>query len=397
MIDNNFFDTDMKKNSMAVVLPVLFGFLAMGFIDMIGLVTNYVKADFNMSDSLVNMISLSCFFWFLILSIPVGAALTKWGRKKMVLVSLIIHLIALVLAYAAYSFTTVLVAFSLIGIGNTILQVGLNPLVTDGGTGDKVTSTITFGQATKALGSIVAPFIAMWTAVSLGHWQLLFPIYAFLSLIGLVWLYLAPIEEAPAGSKNFSFKSTFELLKDGYIVALFIGILVLVGADVAVNMTLPKLMTDQFGLSPEKASLCNSLYFASRTIAAFAGGAILMKCADTKFFSISSLIAMLGLVLIVALGKTDIAIVLASVCIFGIGYANLFGIVFSKAMAHVPEKANEVSSLLVVGLVGGAILPPILGWISDTTGSQLAAVGVVGIVWIYMIWLAIRIKKASKA
>ena len=168
-------NTRMKKNTLAVILPVMFGFLAMGFIDMIGLVTNNVRADFNMSDGMVNTISLSCYLWFLLLSIPVGMALTKWGRKKMVLVSLALHVAALLLPYLAYSFASVLVAFSLIGIGNTILQVAMNPLVTDVVTGDRVTSTITFGQATKAFGSIIAPFIAMWTAVSLGRWQLLFP------------------------------------------------------------------------------------------------------------------------------------------------------------------------------------------------------------------------------
>lgn len=382
----------MKKSSLSAILPVMFGFLAMGFIDMIGLVTNYVKADFNMSDGLVNTISLSCYLWFLVLSIPVGMALTRWGRKRMVLVSLAIHIVALILPYVSYSFSTVLVAFSLIGIGNTILQVAMNPLVTDVVCGEKVTSTITFGQATKAMGSIVAPFVAMWTAVSLGHWQLLFPIYAFLSLIGLIWLGLTPIEEQRSEGKPASFKETVSLLKDRKILAFFIGIIVLVGADVAVNMTLPRLMTDQFGLSTEKAGLCNSLFFLARTLAAFAGGALLIKFSDSAFFKVCTWIAMVGLILVAALSKTNIVIVLCSVCIFGIGYANLFGIIFSRAMKHVPGKANEVSALLIVGLIGGAIMPTLLGWISDATGSQIAAVVTISVVWIYMLWITKLVK-----
>lgn len=383
----------MKKNSAALVLPVMFGFLAMGFIDMIGLVTNNVKADFGMTDGMVNTISLSCYFWFLVISIPVGMALTRWGRRKMVLVSLCLHVVALLLPYLAYSFGSVLVAFSLIGIGNTILQVALNPLVTDVVSGEKVTSTITFGQATKAFGSIVAPWIAMWVATSLGHWQLLFPIYAGLSLIGFIWLSVTPIEESRSEGRRVSVRDTFILLKDRYIVSFFIGIIVLVGADVAVNMTLPRLMADQFGLAPDKANLCNSLYFLARTIAAFAGGAILMKVSDTKFFSVCCWIAMAGLVLVAALGRTGIVPVLVAVCVFGVGYANLFGIVFAKAMKRVPDKANEVSALLVVGLVGGAILPPVLGWISDVTGSQVAAVATIAVVWIYMLWLTSKIRE----
>jgi len=384
----------MKKNSITVILPVMFGFLAMGFIDMIGLVTNNVRADFAMSDSLVNTISLSCYLWFLLLSIPVGMALSRWGRKKMVLLSLGIHVLAMLLPYLSYSFVNVLLAFSLIGIGNTILQVAMNPLVTDVVNSDRVTSTITFGQATKAFGSIVAPFIAMWTAVSLGHWQLLFPIYAGLSLLGLVWLWLTPIEEKVREGKPAGFKETIALLKDGHILSFFIGIVVLVAADVAVNMTLPRLMTDEFGLSTEKANLCNSLYFLARTIAAFVGGALLLKVNDKKFFAAGCWLALLGLILFAALGNVGLVPVLIAVCIFGVGYANLFGIVFSFALKRAPGKENEVSALLIVGLVGGAILPPVLGWIRDISGSQIAAVAAIALVWLYMIWLIRKINQA---
>ena len=381
----------MNKNSLSVVLPVMFGFLAMGFIDMIGLVTNNARVDFGMSDGLVNTISISCYLWFLLLSIPVGMALTKWGRKRMVILSLAIHVAALLLPYLWYSFASVLTAFSMIGIGNTILQVAMNPLVTDVVSPDRVTSTITFGQATKAFGSIVAPFIAMWTAVSLGHWQLLFPIYAGLSLLGLVWLWLSPIEEAPHEQKSVSVKDTLVLLKDNGILAFFFGIVVLVAADVAVNMTLPRLMTDEFGLPADKANLCNSLYFLARTIAAFAGGALLLKVSDKKFFAAGCWLAMLGLVLLAIFGKNGLVPALIAVCIFGIGYANLFGIVFSFAMRRAPGKANEVSALLIVGLFGGAILPPVLGWIRDISGSQVIAVAAIAVVWIYMLWLNRRI------
>jgi len=383
----------MKKNSLSIILPVMFGFLAMGFIDMIGLVTNNVRADFNMSDGLVNTISLSCYLWFLLLSIPVGMALTKWGRKKMVLLSLAIHVMALLLPYLYYGFVSVLVAFSLIGIGNTILQVAMNPLVTDVVNSDRVTSTITFGQATKAFGSIVAPFIAMWTAVSLGKWQLLFPIYAGLSLLGLIWLWLTPIEEQVQEQKKTGIRDTLVLLKDKDILAFFWGIVVLVAADVAVNMTLPRLMTDQFGLSTEKANLCNSLYFLARTVAAFAGGALLLKVSDKKFFAAGCWMALLGLVLLAVFGKVGLVPALVAVCIFGIGYANLFGIVFSFAMRSKPDKTNEVSALLIVGLIGGAILPPVLGWLRDISGSQIAAVLAIAVVWLYMLWLNRRIQR----
>jgi fucose permease len=59
----------------------------MGFVDLIGVVSNYVKSDFLINDTLVNLISLSCFFWFLVISIPAGFLMNKIGRKSTVLLS----------------------------------------------------------------------------------------------------------------------------------------------------------------------------------------------------------------------------------------------------------------------------------------------------------------------
>ena len=129
-----------------------------------------------------------------------------------------------------------------------------------------------------------------------------------------------------------------------------------------------------------------------RAVAAFAGGALLLKVDDKKFFLAGSWLAMAGLVLLALLGKVGVVPVLLAVCLFGIGYANLFGIVFSFALRRMPDKANEVSALLIVGLVGGAILPPVLGWIRDITGSQIAAVAAIAVVWVYMLWLARKIR-----
>lgn len=380
-----------KTNSRVSVYAVMFGFFIMGFVDIIGIVTNYVKNDFpDLTDSTVNLISFSCFLWFLILSIPTGMLMNRIGRKRTVLLSFIMTVLAMIFPLGEYNFISVLIAFSLVGIGNTIMQVALNPLVTDVVTSERLTGSLTFGQFIKAISSFSGPLLTTWVAGSLLGWKMIFPIYACLSLLAFVWLLLTPVKEGGQKQKNISIKVTFDLLKDKYIAAFFIGILVLVGIDVSINMTFPKYLMERCGLPLADAGMGNSVYFFMRTISALAGGVLLMKCSASKFFIYSVWIAAAGLVLMI-LGS-NLWFILGCVAIFGIGYANLYSIIFSFSLKRIPEKANEVSALLTAGVFGGAILPPVIGIITDITHTQVAAIIVLSVVWCYLIGLIRKIK-----
>lgn len=373
----------------------MFGFFIMGFVDIIGISTNYVKNDFShLTDSMVNLISLSCFFWFLVLSIPTGMLMNKIGRKKTVLISFAFHVLAMCLPLAAYDFTTVLIMFGLIGIGNTLLQVSLNPLVADVVNSDKLTGTLTLGQFVKAVSSFIGPILAASVVGSTLGWRMIFPIYAALSLVAFIWLSLTPIEDRRSEKSNISIKNTLELFKDKYIVAFFIGILVLVGVDVGMNMTFPKLLMEKSGLSVEDAGMGNSVYFLSRTVGAFLGGILLMKSSESKFFIYSVWIALVGLILLCI--NANLWVTLACVAVFGMGYANLFSIIFSLALKRIPEKANEISALLIVGVSGGAILPPVLGVVTDAFKTQVSAIILIAAIWCYMLWLISIVRKTSK-
>lgn len=384
-----------KEISLRKILPVMFGFFIMGFVDIVGVSTSYVKNDFaGMNDTMVNLISLSCFLWFFLLSIPTGMLMNRIGRKKTVLLSFALHVTAMIVPLIAYDFTAVLIAFALIGIGNTLLQVSLNPLVTNVIAGDKLTGTLTLGQFVKAVSSFLGPIIAAAVTGSFLGWKMIFPIYAAISLLALVWLWLTPIAEQKVASADISIGHTFSLLKDKYIVAFFIGILVLVGVDVGMGITFPKLLMERCNLPLTDAGMGNSVYFLARTVGAFLGGILLMKLPERKFFTASVFVAMAGLVGMIFLH--GLWAILACVAIFGVGYANLFSIIFSISMQRVPERANEVSALLIVGVAGGAVIPPVLGVITDAFGSQGAAIIALSIVWLYLVFLIGAINAHSK-
>ena len=104
-------------------------FFCMGFVDLVGIASNYVKEDLGLSDSVANVFPSLVFFWFLIFSVPTGMLMNKIGRKKTVLLSLLVTVVSLFLPLLGESFAVMLIAFSLLGIGNALMQTSLNPLV----------------------------------------------------------------------------------------------------------------------------------------------------------------------------------------------------------------------------------------------------------------------------
>ena len=375
-----------KSNSKFAVLPVMFGFFIMGFVDIVGVATSYVKADFaGMDDKVSGLISLSCFLWFLILSIPTGMLMNRIGRKKTVVVSFAITALAMLIPVLKYDFAFVLVAFAMLGIGNTMLQVALNPLVTNVVSAEKLTGTITLGQFIKAMSSFLGPILAAMFAGSVWGWKAIFPVYAAVTVLAMAWLAVSPIQEQLIEKSEITFARTFSLLRDKYIVLFFIGILVLVGVDVGMGVTFPKLLQERCSLPLEKAGMGNSVYFLARTVGAFLGGVVLMRFSASKFFTASSCLALVSLVGLIF--SRNLKMILFFVALFGLGYANLFSIIFSLSMQKMPQKTNEVSALLIVGVSGGAVLPPLLGVITDTFGTQGSALITLAIVWVYMVAL----------
>ena len=193
-------NSTQNKGLLMQLIPVMLCFFAMGFVDLVGTASNYVQKDLGLSDSEANLFPSVVFFWFLLFSVPTGVLMNKIGRKNTVLVSLAVTLISLIIPVTGDSYITMLLSFSLLGIGNAIMQTSLNPLVTNLINGDKLASTLTFGQFVKAIASFLAPIIAAWGATTymptfgLG-WRALFAIYAVVCFISLSVLAATPISE----------------------------------------------------------------------------------------------------------------------------------------------------------------------------------------------------------
>ena len=353
--------------SLSKLFPVLFGFFIMGFVDVVGIATNYVKMDFNLNDTVANLLPMMVFLWFAVFSVPTGLLMNSIGRKKTVALSMVITFVAMLIPLIAYQFAVIMIAFALLGIGNTILQVSLNPLLQNVVRGDRLTSSLTWGQFIKAIASFLGPIIAGFAASSLGNWKMLFPIFAVITLISTLWLYFTSIDEQPVEGKSSSFGACFALLKDRTILMLFLGILFVVGIDVGLNTTIPKFLMERTGMLLEQAGLGSSLYFIARTTGAFIGAILLVRISGRNFLIVSMIAAIAGMILMLMMGA--VWAILALIFLLGFAIANVFSIIFSAALQRKPERANEISGLMIMGVAGGAVMPPLMGIVSDAMGQ----------------------------
>ena len=386
----------MSKTNKLAIIPVMLTFFTMGFVDLVGIASNYVKEDLALSDSVANVLPSLVFFCFLIFSVPTGMLMNKIGRKKTVLLSLVVTVVALLLPMLGESFALMLIAFSLLGIGNALMQTSLNPLVSLVIRGGNLASTLTFGQFVKAIASFLAPYIAMWGAMStipsfgMG-WRVLFPIYMAIGIVATLLLSSTPIEEEPA-DKASSFIDCTKLLARPVILLSFIGIMCHVGIDVGTNTTAPKILMERHEMTLNDAAFATSLYFIFRTIGCLTGSFFLRVMSNRLFFIISVVmmaLAMLGL----GLG-TSKTVLYVSIALVGYGNSNIFSLVFTQALLSDKTRQNEISGLMVMGLFGGTVFPLFMGIASDAMG-QAGAVAVMALGVIYLFTYISRIKTSK--
>ena len=376
-----------NQNKSIYLIPVMLCFFCMGFVDLVGIASNYVKEDLGLTDSVANIFPSLVFFWFLIFSVPTGMLMNKIGRKNTVLLSLVVTVVSLFIPLFDNSFVTMLVAFSLLGIGNALMQTSINPLAMLI-IGDKnLASTLTFGQFVKAIASFLAPYLAMWGATqampSFGYdWRVLFLVYLVVGLLSAALLWATPIQEEMTAGRSSSFIDCIRLLGKPIVLLSFFGIMCHVGIDVGTNTTAPKLLMERVGMTLNEAAFATSLYFIFRTIGALTGS-FFLRIMKTRWFFIISVCFMAASMALMFGGQSK-AVLYTAIALVGYGNSNIFSMAFSEALLSVPDKQNEVSGLMIMGLFGGTIFPLVMGFCSDAIGQAGAvAVMAVGVLYLF--------------
>lgn len=374
-----------NNSSRLAIVPVMITFFTMGFVDLVGSVSNSMQEDFGLSDSAANFFPSLVFFWFLIFSVPTGMLMNKIGRKRTVLLSLVVTTLAVFLPLFDSFMPTkesqlwlMYISFSLLGIGNAIMQTSINPLVTMLVKGH-LASTLTFGQFVKAIASFIAPLIAAWGATTTApifglSWRILFLLFFVIGMAATLSLGFTRIVEEPVEGKASGFADSVRMLGTPLILLSFIGIMCHVGIDVGTNAVAPKILLERIGGEGDTLSrfeYATSIYFAFRTLGCFTGSIIMRRLNIRAFFTVIVLMMALAMVGFV-FGTTQWEL-WAAIALVGYGNSNVFSIVFSQAMLSAPEKKNEVSGLMIMGLFGGTVFPLLMGFASDAAKEAGAA------------------------
>ncbi|MFD2826769.1 MFS transporter [Leeuwenhoekiella polynyae] len=360
-----------KKVNFRVMLPVLLCYIVMGFVDIVGVSTGFAKRDFDLSPEMAQLLPSMVFIWFFILSIPIGVVQHNIGKRKVLLFGILFTSLGMFLPFLQYSYPVLLVCFVFLGIGNTIIQVSSNPLLQDVVLKEKFSSYMSLSQFIKAISSLLGPVIVTFFVAQYDDWKLVFLVYGFTSVFVGLWLVITPVKETSSTFKA-TFRSTLSLLKEPFIASMVLAIFLIVGLDVGINTNIQNLLTQRFGIGLEQASLGISLYFTALMVTRFLGAILFSKIDNLKFLYWSSaLTAVLLIGLILAPSSTTAYILLF---LLGISSGNLFPLIFSLTVNRIPQRANEISGLMIMAVVGGAVIPPLMGLVNKFFSVQLSFV-----------------------
>lgn len=357
-----------KKIKLAFVFPVLMSFFVMSFCDLVGISVDRVKLEFGLSNTMAQLIPSAVFIWFFFLSVPVGVLQDRYGKRNILNLGMIFTALGLLVPYFLFSKASIFFGFALLGIGNTIVQVSANPLLVDVVPSDKKSSFLSFSQFVKAVGSMIAPFVAAYFANQYGDWKLMFLAFGVVSVLSVFWLGLTKVEESRNTEKRATIGSSLALLGTGYIALMVLGIFLLVGIDVGINAVSGQFLLKKFegSITQEYAEKGRSVYFFGKMLGTFAGALMLTRLSSRKFLFWTSILGLISvLALLVAPSQT---LAMAIIFIIGLGLANIFPLIFSLTVEKYNTRANEISGLMIMAVSGGAAIPPLIGFLTDNAG-----------------------------
>jgi fucose permease len=348
-------------------LPIFLAFLAMGFGDAVGPFVGLARDEFQLSNAVAAMVPFTGFIMFGLLSVPMGVLQDRRGKKFVLMLGLLVAFAGLMNAsFGLTTFTRFLLTILLLGAGAATLQVAGNPIMRDVSDEGRFARNLTLGQFVKAIGSLSGAVIPVVAARAFGaSWGVIFPVYAVAIALTIVAVATLKVKEQKPDRPAATLGSCLALLANPYVFSMVAAIFLYVGAEVSVSAGIPLLLKDRFGIDINREGLLGTgLFFTALTIGRFSGSVILTWMAPKRFLVVTCLLALAGLA---GLFLPSSTLAIASFFVAGLGFANIFPLVFSIAVEKMPSHTNELSGLMVTAIVGGAFLPPVMGMVADRT------------------------------
>src|SRR3989338_1915516 len=361
--------------------PIFLAFLCMGFGDVVGPLVGLAKETFQLSYTMALLVPFVGFIMFGILSVPIGLYQDKKGKKFILVLGLVVALIGLLLPmvngmYGAHvefnpgeysSFYVVLASILLLCAGATILQVVGNPVMRDVSPEGAYSKNLSLAQSIKAVGSSLGFLVPPLVAMSFGlDWSILFPVFSVLIASTLLLTFPLQISDAKEpGVQRATLRSCLLLLKNGYVLMMVMAIFIYVGAEVSMSSGVPILLRENFGITGFSLWVSWAIFFLPILLGRFVGSIILGRMSAKNFLVVTVFVAIVG---VLAMFSSNELLTYAGVVLVGLGFANIFPLVFSITIDRMPDRSHELSGLMVTAISGGAIVPLIMGSVADSAG-----------------------------
>lgn len=378
----------VEKVDKRVLWPVLMGFFIMGFCDIVAPITGRIATEFSAEQqTAVSFLPTMVFLWFLVLSTPLAALMNRIGRKAMSMIGYAFTVVGLLVPFAAGEGCALgwyFAGFGLLGIGNTALQVAINPLLATIVPGERMTSYLTVGQIFRNTSLLLLAPIVTGLVAQTGSWRLLLPIYAGLTVLGGIWLQFTPVAEPARGGRSAGMADCFRLLKNKTVLLCTLGVACFIAGDVGIGFLSVRLIDNPDSI------LTTTGFYACRIVGTLVGAWILVRISDVKYlrWNMAGALALCAVLLFVR----NEAAIYAAVGLMGFAMACVFATFYAVATKAVPEQANGVAGLMIMAIAAGAVSGPVCGAIVRWTGNPHLGLLYVALCVGYMLWAGFKLR-----
>ncbi|MDE6445278.1 MAG: MFS transporter [Alistipes sp.] len=380
-----------KKVSKRLLAPVLAGFFIMGFCDIVAPITGRIAAEFPADrQEAVSFLPTMVFLWFLLLSTPVAALMNRIGRKATALLGYAFTCVGLLVPFVAGEGCALgwyFAGFGLLGIGNTVVQVAVNPLLATIVPAGRMTSYLTVGQIFRNTSLLLLAPIVTGLVAATGSWRLLLPLYAVLTVAGGVWLRFASVPEPQAATRAAGPADCFRLLRNPSVLLATLGVACFIAADVGVGFVSVRLIDNPSSI------LTTTGFYACRIVGTLVGAWVLVRYSDVKYLR-WNMAGALALVVLLLFVRSEAAIY-AAVGLLGFAMACVFATFYAVATKAEADHANGVAGLMIMAIAAGALSGPVCGALIRSSGNPHMGMLFVAVCVGYMLWAAFRLKNCN--
>lgn len=378
-------------------LPIFLTFFLMGLADAMGPMSDGVRKQYELSNLLATLLPFFVYISFALFSLPGGLLAARIGKKRLLMLGLGLNAAALLIpSLRVPGFALLLGCIFLLGVGTAFLQVAGNPIMRDVSPAGAYGRNLSFAQGIKGIGSTASTYLTsaiVSVALLAGMgWRGIFPLFFVLMLLALVAVASLRVDETRAETPP-NLRSSLALLRQPVFLLAVGGIFLYVGAESCLGRFL-KPTLQGLGLDDLAANRYGpALFFLLLTVGRLAGSALLTRMSPRTCFRLSALVGLLGTTALLTGGG---GLAIAGVVAAGLGFANIWPMLFSITVEKKPECANELSGLMCMAISGGALLPLLMGWLVDL-GWGPAAFIVPAASFVYLFLLSLKGRSEAAA